>query len=123
MHAGCPWVVSQGIVLQSLKTNQYVHPGVILQQILVTPNLPFTVSHAILAVTTAKPPHGDPEFLEINKARATQPKPTTYEQKIAAARPTLELMYDKKWVVENRDKIDAKLPSLIFGRPPSVAGG
>lgn len=100
-----------------------------MQQILVTPSLPFTVPHAILAATTTKAPHGDPEFIDLMlNPRAKPAGPVTAEQRRQQAldysRRFTELGYDPEWlsVPGNKELLEAKLPNQIVGRPGPVVG-
>lgn len=100
-----------------------------MQQILVTPSLPFSVPHAILAATTTKAPHGDPEFLDLMRNPPPKPAgPVTPEQRkqqaIIYSRQFTEMGYDREWlsVPKNRDLIESKLPNQIVGRPGPVIG-
>ena len=98
-----------------------------LQQILVLPYLPFTIGHAILASTTTKVPHGDPEFLEyitdlfIHSQQTGVPR--TDAQKADLVRQMVELNYDKEWLKDpmNRAKFERLLPTVV-GRPAKVIG-
>lgn len=105
-------------------------PGFILQQILITPNLPFTVEHAILAATATKPPHADPEFIELSLGGLSRPpgnKLTPEERKqraISIARQMTELGYDKEWlkVPENQALVEKKIPEAMVARPSLIIG-
>lgn len=104
--------------------------GFILQQILITPNLPFTVEHAILAATATKPPHADPEFIELSLGGLSRPpsnKLTPEERKqraISIARQMTELGYDKEWlkVPENQALVEKKIPEAMVARPSLIIG-
>lgn len=98
--------------------------GMILQHLLLEPSLPFIVSHAILAATTTKAPHGDPEFIEYltNPPVSHGPGPLTDQQKMDIARPFSELGYDKEWFKDpkNRVSFEKALPTQIYGRPARI---
>jgi pimeloyl-ACP methyl ester carboxylesterase len=74
--------------------------GVILQQILLTRNLPFKIHRALLTSTTTKWPKSVPEFVQIVKTTA----PRTEEEKARLVRQTVEVNFDKGWVEDGRNE-------------------
>lgn len=104
--------------------------GSILQQMLLTPNLPFSIPHAILAATTASRPKSDPEFTKLTLS-GRPPKgqgPITPERRqeraLAIARRMIELNYDEEWLVAPKNKalVEAKILGAIVARPSIVIG-
>lgn len=103
--------------------------GSVLQQILVTPALPFYIGHAILAATTTKAPHSDPVFLQLLMPRPSKSGASLTQQQLklralAFARQMTELGYDEEWLSDpmNRAIVEAKIPDMIVGRPAVVIG-
>jgi len=102
--------------------------GSILQQILVTPSLPFSIGHAILAATTTKAPDANPEFLQLIMPSSPQPDGSIItpeqrkQQALVIARKVTEMGYDPEWlsVPKNRAIVEAKLPDMIVDRPAAV---
>ncbi|KAF8315211.1 alpha/beta-hydrolase [Clavulina sp. PMI_390] len=101
--------------------------GFILQQILITPSLPFSVPHAILTATATKPPRGDPAFV----AMMTSPPPANlstmsrderHAYNLDVARKTKEFGYDEAWlkVPKNQALLERLMPQLIVRRPSGV---
>jgi len=96
----------------------------------VTPSLPFSIGHAILAATTTKAPPADPEFVQLVIPSSPQPDDSiiTPEQRkqhaLAIARKMTEMGYDPEWlsVPKNRAIVEAKLPDMIVDRPAAVIG-
>jgi len=100
--------------------------GGVLQQILITTSLPFTIGHAVLAATTTKAPHGDPEFLEymsklFHRAQQSGVR-LTDAQRPDITREMGELNYDKEWLKDpvNKAKFERSLPTELRGRPVKV---
>jgi hypothetical protein len=95
---------------------------------LVAPSLSFSIDHAILAATTTKAPHADPEFLQLVSGPSKSGGPVTPQQQklraLAFARHMTELGYDKEWLSDpkNRAIVEGKIPDMIVGRPAVVIG-
>ena len=95
-----------------------------------TPSLPFSIDHAILAATTTKAPDADPEFVQLVMSSSPQPDDSIItpeqreQQALAIARKMTEMGYDPDWlsVRKNRAIVEAKLPDMIVGRPAAVIG-
>jgi hypothetical protein len=96
----------------------------------VTPSLPFSIGHAILAATTTKAPNADPEFVRLVTPSPPQPDGSIItpeqrkQQALAIAQKMTEMGYDPEWlsVPKNRAIVEAKLPDMIVGRPAAVIG-
>lgn len=94
-----------------------------------TPSLPFSIGHAILAATTTKAPHADPEFIELITPRSPQLEGQLSPQQrkqhaLAIARKMTEMGYDEEWLSnpKNRAIVEAKIPDMIVDRPAAVIG-
>lgn len=129
---GIPWEVSQLLMLTTGDTNLsptyilFIYEGSILQQILVTPSLPFTIPHAILTATTTKAPRGDPAFINFIMNPTPPPPNATPQQRrqhaLDTSRRMTEFGYDPEWlkVEKNRQLVESKLEFQIKGRPASI---
>jgi hypothetical protein len=76
----------------------------ILQQILVTPDLPFKLSHALPTATTTKAPHGDEEAVAVTLGRASTGGKLTPEQKYELLKSFIGINFDKEWMSDKKNE-------------------
>ena len=91
--------------------------GMIAQTLLVSPHLPFAISHCILAATSAKAAHSD--LLASIPSSATPI--TTLQQKIDLVRPFVYIGYDPAFVKDPKNKalLDQRVEESVNSRRPS----
>ncbi|GAA5860642.1 hypothetical protein JCM8547_005485 [Rhodosporidiobolus lusitaniae] len=93
--------------------------GMIAQTLLVTLHLPFTVRHAILVATSAKPAHSD--LLQAIPSPPADGKVLTTEEKKELIRPFILTGYDPAFIRTPRNQalIDQRIEETVQSRRPA----
>ncbi|ORY43589.1 Alpha/Beta hydrolase protein [Leucosporidium creatinivorum] len=91
--------------------------GMIAQQVLVAPRLPFKIRHAVLAATSAKPAHSD--LLQAIPSPSSAPQ--TIEEKIKLVTPFIHVGYDPAFLAEGKNKptLERRIFESVHTRRPA----